>query len=480
MLRRIYAISVILLGLCAAARQPARAQSTLDWNALGREGAEYLSRLIQFDTTNPPGNELAAAQYLKSLFDKEGIPAEVIETAPARGVVIARLSAQPPSPPEQALLLMAHLDVVGTDRTKWQVDPFGGVTKDGELYGRGALDDKGQVIANLMAMLAIKRSGLLLKRDILFFAEGDEESGGDFGMLYVARKHWEKIRAGYAINEGGRVVVRSDSTKPDAPGRVVYIGVQNSEKLSYAVDLVASGPSGHASIPLRGNPIVHLAAAVARLGAYEAPAELNTTTRRYFEQLARIEEPETAKWIRLLEDLNRGAEAARKLSEHPAWNSMLRNTISPTILHAGMRVNVIPSEARATLNIRLLPGKDIGSFVKEMEKVVADPQIRFEWKAISEAGAPTSPFETPLFGAIERASAKVFPGAVITPYMSTWGTDSIELRLKGVVAYGLLPFPLTDAQIGLYHADNERIALDSFREGCRYLFEIVREFASNP
>ena len=480
MLRRIHVISVILLSFCALARQPVRAQAVLDWTALGQEGADYLSRLLQFDTTNPPGNELAAAQYLKSIFDKEGIPAEVIETAPGRGVVIARLSAAPPSPPEQALLLMAHLDVVGADRAKWLVDPFGGVVKDGELYGRGALDDKGQVIANLMTMLALKRSGLPLNRDIIFFAEGDEESGGDFGMLYVARKHWDKIRAGYAINEGGRVVMRADKTKPGAAGRVVYIGVQNSEKLSYAVELVATGPSGHGSIPLRGNPVVHLAAAVAKLGAYAAPAELNATTRRYFEQLAKIEEPETGKWMRLLEDANRGEEAARKLSQNPAWNSMLRNTISPTILHAGIRVNVIPSEARATLNIRLLPGKDIGAFVKEMEKVVADPQIKFEWKAISEPGAPTSPFDTPLFAAIERASAKVFPGAVITPYMSTWGTDSVELRLKGVVAYGLLPFPLTDDQISLHHPDNERIALGTFREGCRYLFEIVREFASTP
>ncbi|HEY4684313.1 MAG TPA: M20/M25/M40 family metallo-hydrolase [Candidatus Acidoferrales bacterium] len=480
MLRRIFAFSLVLLGLCVAGRQPARAQSALDWNALGREGTEYLSRLLQFDTTNPPGNELAAAQYLKSILDREGIPAEVIETAPARGVVIARLSAEPPSAPDQALLLLAHLDVVGVDRAKWEVDPFGGVTKEGELYGRGALDDKGQVIANLMAMLAIKRSGVPVKRDIIFFAEGDEESGGDLGMLYTAQKHWEKIRAGYAINEGGRVVARPDPAKRAAAGGVATIGVQNSEKLSYAVEVIATGPSGHASMPLVGNPVVHLAAAVARLAAYQAPAELNTTTRRYFEQLAKIEDPETAKWMRLLEDPMRGAEAARRLSENPAWNSMLRNTVSPTILRAGLRVNVIPSEARATLNIRLLPGKDIGTFVQELEKVVADPQVKLQAQAISQSDAPSSPFDTPLFTAIEKASAKVFPGAVITPYMSTWGTDSVELRLKGVVAYGLLPFPLTDQQIAGYHADNERIPLDSFREGCRYLFEIVREFVSSP
>ncbi len=480
MLRRVYLTSLVFLGLCVAGGQPARAQSTLDWHALGGEGAAYLSRLLQFDTTNPPGNELAAAQYLKSILDREGIPAEVIETAPARGVVIGRLFAQPPSAPDQALLLMAHLDVVGVDRAKWEVHPFGGVTKDGELYGRGALDDKGQVIANLMAMLAIKRSGVPVKRDIIFFAEGDEESGGDLGMLYIARKHWDKIHAGYAINEGGRVVARPEPGQQASAGLVAYIGVQNSEKLTYAVDLIATGPSGHASMPLAGNPVVRLAAAVAKLAAYRAPAELNPTTRRYFEQLAKMEDPETAKWMRLLEDPVRGAEAARRLSENPAWNSMLRNTVSPTMLQAGLRVNVIPSEARATLNIRLLPGKDIGTFVKELENVVGDPQVKFQAQAISQSDAPSSPFDTPLFAAMERASAKVFPGAVITPFMSPWGTDSVELRLKGVVAYGLLPFPLTDQQIAGYHADNERIPLDSFREGCRYFFEIVREFVSRP
>jgi acetylornithine deacetylase/succinyl-diaminopimelate desuccinylase-like protein len=471
---------LILLALFVVPGQSARAQSALDWDTLGREGTEYLSRLLQFDTTNPPGNELAAAQYLKSIFDKEGIAAEVIETAPARGVVVARLPAQSSSAADQALLLMAHIDVVGMDRSKWVVDPFGGVIKDGELYGRGALDDKGQVIANLMAMLAMKRSGIPLERDVIFFAESDEESGGDFGMLHVAQKHWEKIRAGYAINEGGRVAARPDPRRPDEPARVVYIGVQNSEKLSYAVDMIAAGSSGHASMPLPGNPVVRLAAAVAKLAAFRAPVELNGTTRRYFEQLAKIEDPETAKWMGLLEDPVRGVEAARKLSENPAWNAMLRNTVSPTILQAGLRVNVIPSEARATLNIRLLPGKDIGEFLRELEKVIGDPQVKLQAQAISQPGAPSSPFDSPLFSAIERASARVFPGAVITPYMSPWGTDSIELRLKGVVAYGLLPFPLTDEQIAGYHADNERIPLASFREGCRYLFEIVREFAAGP
>lgn len=449
----------------------ARAQETPQVNLarLSDEAAEWLAGLLRIDTTNPPGNELVAARYLAGILEREGVPAEVLESAPGRGVVIARLRSSAVPDPSRALLLLGHTDVVGVQKEKWSVDPFGGIAKDGYLYGRGALDDKAMVIANLAAMVALKRAGVRLGRDVIFLAEGDEEEGGDFGIEFVINKHWDKIAAGFAINEGGRVMVKD--------GKVQYVGVQASEKIPVNVTVIATGPSGHGSMPRKDNPVVHLAAAVAKIGAYETPAQPNTITRRYFEQLARIEDPELAKWMRALDTPERMAQAARRLSEvNPMWNSMLRNSIAPTILRGGIRSNVVPSEARANLNIRLLPGESINALVEELKKLVADPQIRFEVNEASRQPAPSSSIESELYRTIEGVSTAAFPGAIVLPFLSTGATDSAQLRLRNVQAYGLLPFPLTEEDAQRMHADDERIPLDAFRKGIEYLYRVVEEF----
>src|SRR5216684_3859285 len=249
-----------------------------DLAKLADEAAEWLAGLIRLNTTNPPGNELVAARYLAAILEKEGIPAEVLESAPGRGVVIARLRASAVPDPSRALLLLGHLDVVGAQKEKWSVDPFGAVVKQGYLYGRGAIDDKGMVIANLAVVVALKRGGVRLDRDVIFLAAGDEEESGEFGIDFVINKHWDKIAAGFAINEGGRVKVKD--------GKVQYVGVQASEKIPVNVQVVASGPSGHGSQPRKDNPVLHLAAAVAKIGAYQGSARPSAIVRRYFEQLA--------------------------------------------------------------------------------------------------------------------------------------------------------------------------------------------------
>jgi len=433
------------------------------------EAVGWLADLIRINTTNPPGNELAAVRYLAGILEREGIPAEVLETAPGRGVVIARLRSSAVPDPSRALLLLGHVDVVGVQREKWSVDPFGGVIRDGYLYGRGAIDDKGMVIANLAVLVVLKRAGVHLDRDVIFLAEGDEEQNGDYGIEVVIRNHWEKIAAGFAINESGRVMVKG--------GKVQYAGVQASEKIPVDVEVIATGPSGHGSMPRKDNPVVHLAAAVAKIGAYEAPPRPNTITRRYFEQLAKVEDPETAKWMRALETPERMELAARRLSEaSPMWSSMLRDSLAPTILRAGIRSNVVPSEARATLNIRLLPGDSIDSLVQELKKLVNDPQIRFEVALASREPAPPSSLESALYQTIERVTPAEFPGAIVVPFMSTSATDSAQLRLRNVQAYGLGPFPLTEEDDRRMHADDERIPLDAFRKGVDFLYRVVEGF----
>ena len=464
-------VSLLLLILgCVPSSARAQEPPRLDLTKLSDDATGWLTGLLRIDTTNPPGNELTAARYLADILQKEGIPAEVIESAPGRGIVIARLRSGPIADPSKALLLLGHIDVVGVQREKWSVDPFGGVTQDGFLYGRGAIDDKGMTVACLAVLIGLKRAGVRLDRDVILLAEGDEEEGGVFGVEFAIKNHWEKIAASYAINEGGRVLLKD--------GKVQYVGVQASEKIPVNVTLVATGPSGHGSVPRSDNPIVHLAAAVAKIGAYQAAPRPNTITRRYFEQLARIEDPELSKWMRALETPERMDSAARRLSEaSPVWNSMLRNSIAPTMLSAGIRSNVVPSEARATLNIRLLPGESIDALVADLRKLVNDPQIRFEVEPASRQPAPPSSLESDLYQTVERVSPAVFAGAIVLPFMSTGATDSAQLRLRQVQAYGLLPFPLTEEDTDRMHADNERIPLNSFRKGIEYLYRVVEEFA---
>jgi acetylornithine deacetylase/succinyl-diaminopimelate desuccinylase-like protein len=371
--------------------------------------------------------------------------------------------------PSRALLLMGHLDVVGVDKTKWSVDPFGAVIQGNYLYGRGAIDDKGMTVANLAVLVALKRSNARLNRDVILLAEGDEEASGT-GMEFAVEKHWDKIAAGYAINEGGRVNVED--------GKIQYVGVQASEKVYVDVDVIARGTSGHGSVPRSDNAVVHLAAAIAKIGTYETPVQFNAVTRAYFQGLAAVEDEDTGKWLRALDTSDRGDHAARWASNaNPSWNSMLRDTISPTMLQAGVRQNVIPSEARGVLNIRLLPGNMIDPLVAKLQQLVNDPQIHFEIEPGGGESAPSSSQTSDLYNSIARVAGKEFPGAAVVPYMSTGATDSTPLRLRSVQAYGLVPFPLTEEDYGRMHADDERIPLDSFRKGIEFLYAVVSDFA---
>jgi acetylornithine deacetylase/succinyl-diaminopimelate desuccinylase-like protein len=456
-----------------APTQTASSQSTpasgTDISQISSDALNWLQDLIRINTTNPPGNELLAAKYIANLLDKEGIHSETFESSPGRGFLVARLNASAMPDPSKALLLLAHLDVVGADKSKWNSDPFAATTQNGYIYGRGAIDDKGMLAANLAVFIGLKRSGARLNRDVIFLAESDEENGGQQGIQFAVDKHWDKIASGFALNENGRVIVKN--------GKPVYIGIQTDEKVAMNLDVIATGTAGHASVPRKDNPVTHLAAAMSKIGGFEAPVQFNSVTRAFFEGLAPTQDEDTRKWMQALGTPDRGDHAARWISDaNPTWNAMLRDTVTPTMLQAGIRQNVVPSEARGVVNVRLLPGNQLDPLVSKLRQLVNDPAVRIEVEPGGEA-SPSSSQTTDLYAAITRVAGREFPGTPVLPMMSTGFSDSWELRMRNVQAYGLVPFPMTDDDWSRVHGDNERISIDAFRKGIDFLNAIVTEFA---
>jgi acetylornithine deacetylase/succinyl-diaminopimelate desuccinylase-like protein len=466
-------IFTVAWAVFAAAGAQAQAPTAKpDLTKLADEAQVWLSDLVRINSVNPPGNEAEVAKYISAIFQKEGISNEVIEMAPGRSIVVARLQAGPLPDPSNALLLLAHQDTVGVDAKKWTADPFAAAIRDGYMYGRGSIDDKAMLAANIASMVELKRTGARLARDVLFLATDDEEQGGAASIKMTIQKYWDKIACAYALNEGGRVIVKD--------GKVQYVGVQASEKVAYNVTVTATGSSGHGSLPKPDNAVVHLAAAIEKLGTYQVPSEPSTITLRYFEQLAKIEDDEIAKWMRALEQPERADLAVKHLGEQsPMWNSMLRDTIAPTMLQAGVRVNVVPSEATANLNIRMLPGHSIQELMGQFVKIVNDQQIRFQLAPDSGENSPPSDLTTPLYKTIERLTPQDFPGAITVPLLGTGATDSSSLRLHKVQAYGLEPFPMIESDSSRVHGDDERIPVDSFHKGVVFLYHVVSDFASS-
>jgi acetylornithine deacetylase/succinyl-diaminopimelate desuccinylase-like protein len=449
---------------------PAAASPLTDTSGIAREARGWLADLIKINTSNPPGNEQIAAMYVAGVLQKEGVKAEMLDVAPGRSALVARLRSAAVADPSKALLLVAHLDTVPVDKSRWTVDPFGAVVKEGYLYGRGAIDDKGMLAANLAAFIALKRANAHLDRDVIFLATADEEGSGDASIRTLIAKYWNKFAAGFAINEGGNVFVNN--------GKVQYIGVQASEKVAMNVAVIARGTAGHASQPTKDNPVVHLAAAIAKIGTYSAPVHFTAIVRRYFEGLAPLEDDEIGKWIRSMDTPDRGEHAQRVVSDaSPLWNAMLRDTITPTVLSAGIANNVIPAEARANLNVRLLPGDPINTVLNDLNKLVNDPAVKLEVQPNAGLAAPPSSLESDFYNLICRVTTREFAGAPSLPFQSTWLTDSAQLRLHNVQAYGLVPFPLAQEDLRRMHGDDERIPLAAFDKGVDVLTKIVAEFA---
>lgn len=445
-----------------------------DWAAAGDETVQHLREMLRIETVNPPGNEMPLARYVERVLKADGIECTMLEPAPGRGTVVARLRGDGS---RQPVLLMAHMDTVSVEREHWSTDPFGGEVKDGYVYGRGAIDDKGMLAANLETMLLLKRhlvdAGRTLARDVIMLASADEESGGPYGIGWMIEHHPELIRAEFALNEGGRMRVVN--------GELLYAAVQSAEKVPNLITLTAHGEGGHASIPLEGNALFRLGRALARIADHREPVHLLPTTRDFFAGLSRVW-PDAAERAAMADvasrDPRRIARGAKRLSRVPTLGAVLRTGISATVLAGGKATNVIPTEACATLNVRTLPGQSIDNVAASLRRVIADPRVVVE---VTQRGedAPASPVDSTLFRALAESAESLHPGLAVVPYLSTGATESAKLRRWGVPAYGILPFPLAPEDENRMHGNDERVPVEALVFGTRLVYGAVVRVAES-
>jgi acetylornithine deacetylase/succinyl-diaminopimelate desuccinylase-like protein len=463
--RRLLSLGIILLA--AILPDVARAQNRTDFAKARDEAVALLRDLVRIDTSNPPGNETQVAEQVKRVLESDGISSQIFALEPSRGNLVARLKG---SGSKRPLLLMAHSDVVGVERDKWTVDPFAGTVTDGYLYGRGALDDKAMLAASLEVVLLLKRAGVPLDRDVILLVEAGEEGTTEFGIDFMVREHWPEIDSEFALNEGGGM-------RLDENGKVRYVSVATTEKVGIrGVRLIARGTSGHGSMPRVDNPVVRLAAAVATVGRHQMPMRLNETTEAYFARLATISSPEEAFLYTHLQDPDLSEMVQEKLRrDYIQANSMLRTSISPNIIKGGFRRNVIPADAEAELDIRMLPDEDLNGLLDELRRLIDDPLVEVVPPATSRPAAMPSRLDSDLFKALEAVQASMFPGAITLPTMLTGATDSAQLRAKGVQAYGLgTAGTEADARA---HGNDERVSVAGLGWFVEFLYRTVTAVA---
>jgi acetylornithine deacetylase/succinyl-diaminopimelate desuccinylase-like protein len=457
------AAALVLCAVPAFAQTPAR---PLNWDSLAAETVRNLSAYLAINTTNPPGHEVLAARYLQHLLQGEGIEAQILDTAElgaGRANLYARLRG---SGAKRAIALVNHLDVVPATPQFWSVDPFSGVIRDGYVWGRGALDMKGEGMVQLMAMIALKRSGVRLSRDIVFIGNADEELGGTGAETFV-RRHPDLLQdVAFLMTEGGGNAVEN--------GVLEYYGVGVAEKRTFWQRLTVYGTPSHGSRPTKLNPVPRLVDALSRLAHYETPLHVTPGVAKYFRDIApQFTGPQRA-WLADVGTALVDSTARAWITENVYWNAILRNTISLTVLNASNKTNVIPAEATAELDIRLLPDQDTAQVRAELVRAVHDTAVH--WETILPPRAPfESPIDTDLFRAIERAARERDPGARVTTPMLTGATDRPTYRALGIVTYGFDPFKVerVESQRGV-HGNDERVSVPTVGFGVHYLYDVLR------
>lgn len=447
----------------------ARGTTSIDWAAVEAEAIRHFKALLRIDTTNPPGNERLAVDYLAGVLRAEGIEFEIHESEPTRANLVARLRG---TGREGPLLLNGHLDVVPADPDFWTHPPFEAVEADGCIWGRGTIDMKNMVTMGLMSLLLAKRTGMKLDRDLIFAAVADEEAGSHRGALYLVEEHPELVRAEYVLNEvGGHTLYLGDSR---------FYPIQVSEKGICWFEMTVEGPPGHGSMPRPDNAVTRLARALERLGTARLPQHNTPVVESFLRTIAAgapfprnhllpmLLHPRLAG--RLLDQLEK-----QNLDQAIGINAMLRNTASPTMVEAGKKVNVIPSRAKARIDGRLLPGQTVEQFLSEVQRVVG-PEVRLN--VFDHHDGTVFESDTPLFDTLCRVLEERDPGGTPVPYMIPGFTDSFAYGRLGATCYGFSPVRL-DPDMNftqLYHGHDERIPVEGFTWGLRTLWEVVHQF----
>src|SRR6266576_341028 len=439
-----------------------------EWKALGDEATALLSQYLRINTTNPPGHEIAAARSLADLLRHDGIEARIFEPAPGKANLYARLAGDGSARP---LILLNHMDVVLASPEYWTVDPFSGVIKDGYVWGRGALDMKGEAVAQLMTMLILRRAHVPLKRDIIFLATADEEIGAGVGAGWFVEHQRDLLRdAEFLLNEGGL-------TRSDGRGGVQFFGVGTTEKSPYWLDVTARGTAGHGSRPTPDNPVNRLVRALSKIADWQTPLLVTPTVERSFRDLATIERDTTVRrWLADVRTALRDSLAVRTLTSDLTYNALLRNTISITGLKGSDKTNVIPPIATAALDVRLLPGQEPAAFLTDLVRVVGDTAVTFKPQGPNWPATESST-ETDMFRAITAVARVREANALVTTLMLPGFTDSHYFRRLGIQSYGLSPFPLSENDSRGVHGNDERVSLDALRFGVRFYYDVVSRVA---
>lgn len=441
-----------------------------NWAAVEPEALNLYQSLIRFDSTT---SERAEAEYLKGVFDQAGIPAQILALDPQRPNVVARLKGNGKKRP---LLLMGHLDTVGVDAAKWQFPPFSATRDGGYVYGRGAIDDKDNLASAVMAMLLLKRLNVPLDRDVILLAESGEEGQSNLGIGFMMAQHYPEIDAEYCIAEGGDTIREK--------GAVRYATVQVIEKISRGVEITAKGVSGHGSVPLTSNPIAHLGNAVGTFVRWQPDVKIDETTGRYFRRLATVAaSPEQAQAYRdiVSPDAKVAAAAADWLWQHePRHASMARTSVSPNLFAGGYRSNVIPSDATARLDVRMVPSEDPAALLAQIRTAINDPAVDVQFAGGGgnrPAIAPTR-LDGELFTTAEAAAEAIYQVPTL-PSMSTYATDMWPLRARGVQCIGIgAGVDLEDQSAGYgMHGDQERLRESEFQRFVRFNWELVSRLA---
>jgi acetylornithine deacetylase/succinyl-diaminopimelate desuccinylase-like protein len=461
---------LLLVTVAASASLTAQSKQP-DWTQIESEALKHFQAIVRMDTTDPPGGEKPVADYLKQVLEAEGIPVQVFSKEAHRPNIVARIKG---SGKQRPLLLMGHTDTVNVDPKKWTHPPFSAARADGYIYGRGTVDDKDNVIATLMTMLMLKRMSPALDRDVIALFEAGEEGSSSLGIQFVANEHYDAIDAEFCYAEGGSVT--------RVGGQVKYASIQTVEKIPRAITLTSKGVAGHGSVPLESNALAHLGDAVGKVARWTPPIRLNETTAAYFKRLATVSSPEDARrYLALLSPdpkVSGPADDYMRKNEPRHW-SMLRTSLSPTIITGGYRTNVIPSEGTATIDTRLAPDEDPAKFLELVRQAVGDPQVDVSYGARdTRPPTPTAKLDSDAFKALEANVQKHYQ-AITLPTMSTGATDMAFLRRKGMQCYGIGPaVDIEDGPKGFgAHSDQERILESEFYRFIRFKWDAVVDLA---
>jgi acetylornithine deacetylase/succinyl-diaminopimelate desuccinylase-like protein len=461
----------------------------LNWDAIGDETVRILQDLVRLDTSNPPGNESIAADYIARLLVANKVDPTVIETAPGRGNVVARLKGDGSAAP---LLLYSHTDVVPVERERWTVDPFGGLIRDGYLYGRGALDMKGIGAMQLAVFLTLARNGAIhdsplpgasshgtpLRRDVILAATADEETDNNLGIGPLIKRHPDLLRAEYGLSEFGGYSMY-------AAGKCFY-PIQVAEKGTLWMRMRAHGRPGHASVPHDDNAVVHLARAVDRLSRVRLPMHMTATARAYIGGLADSIGGAQGAGLRALLAAgdHKGSPFFEVAIRDPGLIAELRaithNTATPTGLKAGLKTNVIPSFADAVLDCRTLPGFDGQPMIDELQQAMGEDGQKVNFEIDSLSPAVEFPTDTPLFKLLCQTIKSYDPAGIPIPSLLTGATDAKHMATLGATCYGFSPMRFRPGErfSDMVHGHDERVSIESLKWGVRVLYDVVERFCT--